>query len=124
MSNGGNTVKGEGRATAWFVGTVGSLAIVSFLVWVLTTSTRPADLAAARAVERAKFRAEVEQSASVVVQNFAWKDKSKGVVSLPINRAMELVAQEWQNPAQARAAMINRIEELTAPPPEPQNPYE
>jgi hypothetical protein len=97
---------------------------VSFLVWVLTTSTRPADLAAARAVERAKFRAEVEQSASVVVQNFAWKDKSKGVVSLPINRAMELVAQEWQNPAQARAAMINRIEELTAPPPEPENPYE
>lgn len=124
MSNGGNISGGTGRGMAWFLGTLGSLSVVAFLVWVLNNTTRPADLAAARAVERAKFRAEVEQASAVVLQNYTWKDKTKGVVSLPIERAMDLVAQEWQNPAQARAAMISRIEELTAPPPEPENPYE
>lgn len=124
MSNASYTNGGEGRASAWFLGTLGSLCVIGFLVWVLNNTTRPADLAAARAVERAQFRAEVEQAAAVLVQNYSWKDKTKGVVNLPIERAMELVAQEWQNPAQARAAMISRVEELTAPPPEPENPYE
>jgi hypothetical protein len=124
MSRGVEFIAAEGRRTAWVLGSLGTLALMAFLVWVLVQSTRPEDLTAARARERTQFLAEVQQAEAEAVTDYAWQDKEKGLVRLPVVLAMELVVQEWQEPAEARARLISRVEEATAPPPEPDNPYE
>lgn len=124
MSESLRTVAVGSRATAWFLGTAGTLALMAFLVWVLVRSTQPVDLTAARALERAQFLAEVQQANAELTQNYAWQDKDKGLARIPVELAMELVVKEWQDPAEARSRLIGRIEEATAPPPEPANPYE
>jgi len=124
MSETLRTVAPQARTTAWLLGTFGTLALMAFLVWVLVRSTRPEDLTAARALERAQFLAEVRQTEAGAISDYAWQDKDKGLVRLPVEQAMILVVQEWQEPAEARALLISRVEAATAPPPEPDNPYE
>jgi len=54
-------------------------------------------------------------------------NKDKGIVRLPIQRAVELTLQEWQNPAAARSNLISRVDKATAVPPkapEKPNPFE
>jgi hypothetical protein len=54
----------------------------------------------------------------------AWIDRSNNVVRLPIQRAMELTARQWQDPAAGRSNLLMRLDKATAPPPELVNPYE
>ena len=42
-------------------------------------------------------------------------DAQRGIVRLPIDDAMKLAADKWQNPAAARADLISRAEKSTAP---------
>jgi hypothetical protein len=46
-----------------------------------------------------------------------WIDHDRGVVRLPIETAMQIAAQEWQNPAEARADLIARAQKAAAPAP-------
>lgn len=117
-------VVAEGKTAAWVIGTLGTLAVMALVVGAFVRATRPPDLAAARAVERAQFLAEVRQADAAAVSTYGWRDKDKGLVNLPVRRAMDLVVKEWQDPKQARAHMIALVEAATAPPPEPENPYE
>jgi hypothetical protein len=93
-------------------------------VALLLRTTRPEDLAAARTRERLQFREEVRAADAQALSRYAWQDQAKGLVRIPIERAMELVIREWQDPAAARSNLIARVEVATAPPPEPENPYE
>ena len=52
------------------------------------------------------------------------RHKGKGIVRLPVQRAVELTLQEWQNPGAARSNLISRVEKATALPPAKPNPYE
>jgi len=114
----------QGRNVAWMIGVIGTLAIMAILVTVLLRVTRPEDLAAIRARERLQFREEVRAAEAQAISRYAWQDQAKGLVRVPIDRAMELVIKEWQNPAAARSNLIARVEAATALPPEPDNPYE
>lgn len=51
----------------------------------------------------------------VSLNNAAWIDHDRGIVRLPIETAMQVAAQEWQNPAAARADLIARAQKATAP---------
>jgi hypothetical protein len=106
------------------VGTLGTLAIMAILVLVLLRATRPEDIAAARARERVQVREDIRAAEAKATQQYAWQDAAKGIVRLPVERAMELVVREWQDPAAARSNLIARVQVATAPPPEPANPYE
>jgi hypothetical protein len=115
------------RVTAWIVGALGTLLIMVVLVGVMIRVTRPEDLAAARARERRQFLQEVRQAEAQAVASYAWVARDKGFVSVPIDRSMELVLAEWQNPAAARSNLIARVAKAKEPPPkppEPANPYE
>lgn len=116
-----------GGKAAWVVGTLGTLLLMTVLVWALVHYTRPEDIAAARAVQRAAFLQEIRQAEAQATTAYAWQDQAKGFVRVPVTRAMELVLQEWQNPAAARSNMIARVEKATELPPKPPaapNPYE
>jgi hypothetical protein len=122
-----NTPLESAKLTAWSVGIAGTFLLMALLVWAMYHYTRPEPLGADRAQERRQFLQEIREAEAQAVQNYAWQDQSKGLVRLPIDRALELSLQEWQNPDAARAKLIELSEkaaEEPPPPPEPENPYE
>jgi hypothetical protein len=112
---------------AWFVGVIGAFLVMLGLVWTMCHYIRPAPADQAQVAERRKKLAELNAAAKEQLDNYAWINRTKGLVRLPISRAMELTLQEWQEPASARSNLIARVEGATAPPPKPPekpNPYE
>jgi hypothetical protein len=90
----------------------------------MVNSTAPAPLGEERAAARRKALAELRQSNGDVLNNYAWLDQTKGVVRLPIDRAMKIAEAAWQkDPAAARSNLISRVEKATAVPPKaPEKP--
>lgn len=103
----------------WHVG-LGFFAASSLfailVLWLKFAAPVPA-IDADRAAERAKDLAEIRAAAAQMLNQPGWIDQSRGVVRLPIAVAMEMAAQAWQNPAAARANLIARQEQATAPAP-------
>jgi len=102
-----------------------ALLVVAGLVWAMKHYTTPADLTAERAAERSKNLTELRSAEKQAMDTYDWVDKTKGIVRLPVERAMELTVADWQNPPQARADLIERVEKATfVPPPPPEKPSE
>jgi hypothetical protein len=98
------------------------LLVAVVLAHAMVRLTRPAPIEADRAALRAKTLADLRAANAEALTTYGWVDQSKGIVRLPIERAMELTLQEWQNPAAARAALIEREEKAAAPAPAPPPP--
>ena len=106
---------------AYVIAVLGVFLIVAGLVWVMIHYTRPAPLGEDRAAARRKALVELRASDQEVLHNpnYVWQDQNKGIVRLPIDRAMELALKLWQDPAAARSN-LNAREEIAskvAPPP-------
>jgi hypothetical protein len=69
---------------------------------------------AARAGVRTKALAEIHATEEKALNNAAWIDQQRGVVRLPIDTALQLAAQQWQNPVAARAELTARAEKAAA----------
>ncbi len=107
---------------AYFLATAGALLIVAILV-VSMNSNRPAPVNAARSAERLKARKELEAAATALLKDYSWVDQGKGIVRLPIEQAMELLQQQWKNPAAGRSNLLARLEKATAQAPKaPEKP--
>jgi hypothetical protein len=106
---------------------LGTFLIVAALAWYVQIKTRPAPVNQARILERKKFLADLRAADAEALSKYGWVDQSKGLVRLPIQRAMELVLEEWKHPAVAHSNMAARADKAYAPPPaapaEP-NPFE
>jgi hypothetical protein len=98
---------------------IGSFLIVIALVWAMYRYTHPAPITQNRVEERKKALAEIRNAEVDSLNNYGWVDQGKGIVRLPVNRAMELMLQEYQNPAAARSNLVARAEKASAPPPKP-----
>lgn len=97
--------------------------IFAALVWKTREYTTPAPLGANRAAERANALKELRAAEADTLNTVAWIDQGKGAVRLPIADALKLAEQQWQNPAQARATLIDRAEKaFYVPPPPPPKP--
>jgi hypothetical protein len=70
-----------------------------------------------RAAERAKARKELTEKANAELADAGWVDKPKGIARLPIQRAMELTIQRYQNPEEARSNLVERAKKAAAPAP-------
>ena len=80
-------------------------------------------LDADRAAVLAKALAEIRVTENASLNNAGWIDQSRGLVRLPIETAVQLAAQAWQNPASARADLNARAEKAAAPAPKaPEKP--
>jgi len=112
--------------SAWpYVLTVlGSFLIVAALVWAMHRYTQPPPLGAERAAERAKVLGELRAAESDALEHAGWVDKTKGIVRLPVDVALNIVERDWaQNPGAARSNLIARVEKATVPPPKaPEKP--
>lgn len=108
---------------AYVAAIIGAFLIVAGLVWIMRSYTRPEPLGEDRANERRKALAELRAANAEVLNNYAWQDPTRGVVRMPIDQAMKLAEQAWQNPAAARSNLIARVEKATAPLPKvPEKP--
>lgn len=103
---------------------VAALAMLLLLAGLMIHYTRPPDLNAKRAEERAKALQELNAANKEALETYGWVDQAKGVVRLPVARALELAAQEWSDPRQGRSNLLRRLEKASAKPPPPVNPYE
>jgi hypothetical protein len=99
------------------IAVLGVFLIMGAIVKLTRHYTAPEPANAARSEERKKNLVELNATTTQVLKHYDWQDKPKGVVRLPIERAKELVLQEWQNPAKARAQLGERTDKLNAPPP-------
>lgn len=102
------------RATAAALGflTVAGLFVVLAVAVKLTLNAPAID--ADRAAERAKALAEIRVGEENGLNQPATIDAQRGIVRLPIETAMQLAAQKWQNPSAARADLISRVDKATA----------
>ena len=108
-----NTNRASSAATGFIVG---SLIFIALAVVVKISISVPA-IDADREAERAKALAEIRAAEDKSLATAGWIDQSRGIVRLPVETAMQITAQAWQNPAQARANLISRQEKASAPAP-------
>ncbi len=108
----------------WTVGIVGTLLIGAVIVKLMIVYTTPPPLGEDRVQTRLKNLREIRAAEAEAVQQYGWVDQARGVVRLPVQRAIELTAKEWQNPAAARANLIARVEKATEKLPEPKSAFE
>ncbi len=65
-------------------------------LWLNRSASATDSEDADRAVARAKNLAELQSADTTALTTYGWNDKAKGVVHLPITRAMELVLPSLQ----------------------------
>ena len=102
---------------AYAAAIVGSFLIVFWLVGYMQRHLAPAPVNQARVLERKKNLGELRLENAKVLNTYDWQDQSKGIVRLPIARAIELTLVEYKNPAAARAALIARADKANVVPP-------
>jgi hypothetical protein len=67
-----------------------------------------------RGAERSKDLAEIRAAEDQALNSSAVIDAQRGIVRLPIDRAMQLSAEAWKNPAAARSDLTARAEKAAA----------
>jgi hypothetical protein len=106
----------------WLLLAGGFALLLIFLIIVrLLMGLAPApDEEAVRGAERAKVYQELQAENAKKLQHYAWVDKAKGTVQIPIERAMELTIVELNSKKPAPAGPI--ATPAQSPPPAPAAP--
>ncbi len=115
------------RIGVYAVGVLGTLLVMAALVWLMRHYTETPPVFAERSAERLKIKHDFDEANAPIVNNYDWQDQTRGIVRVPLDRAKELVLEEWQNPAAGRSNLIERAAKAYAPlpkAPEKPNPYE
>lgn len=105
------------------------IASVIFIVLgaiVKLSATVPA-IDAARGATISSALSEIRSNETVSLNSAAWIDRDRGIVRLPIDRAMQLTEFYWQNPSAGRNELMMRSQKATAPLPKAApkaNPFE
>jgi hypothetical protein len=111
------------RASGAAIGLILVSVIFAMLAVALKLFVTVPPLDADRAAVLAKALAEIRATENASLNNAGWIDQSRGIVRLPIETAVQLAAQAWQNPASARADLTARAEKAAAPAPKaPEKP--
>ena len=107
------------------IGVIGSFVIVIGLIWAMYRYTHPAPITQNRAAERKKALSEIRTAEIESLNSYGWVDQPKGIVRLPIARAMEVTLQQYEkNPTAFRTNLVAAAEKAGAKPPEQPSKYE
>jgi hypothetical protein len=105
------------RIIAAAVGALGVLFILAILIWIMYEYTQPPPIEGARWAERRQNLADLNAQARAQLDNYAWRDQARAVVRLPVDRALELTAREWQDPRAGRAQLLTLLARAVPPVP-------
>jgi hypothetical protein len=103
------------RASGAAVGfIIASVIFIAFAMIVKLSATVPSiDANRAATISQALYEIRTNEVASL--NSAGWVDHDRGIVRLPIDTAMQIAVQKWQDPAEARADLIARSKKATAP---------
>lgn len=104
---------------AYVVAVVGAFLIMAAMAWLLRHHTRPEPVDTARSKARRDALVELRSTTSEQLENYGYVDPAKDQVRLPIDRGMQMVVQQWRDPAAARSNLLARVERFNPPPPPP-----
>ena len=104
-----------GTKCAYAVAIVGSFLIILGLVRTMQRITKPEPLGQKRAKERADALRDLNAANIDALKTYGWVDQAKGIVRLPVDRAMELTIQQWKTPETGRSNLLSRVTEATKP---------
>lgn len=96
---------------------VGVFFILAGLIWIMYHYTQPPPPDTAYWAERTRNLSELRAQTKEQLDNYGWIDADRGVVRLPVARAMELSLKEWQTPEIARSNLLYRAEKMAPPVP-------
>ena len=102
------------RASGAAIGLIIVSVVFAVVVVVLKLTLSVPAIDADRAAERTKALAEIRATEEKSLSTTAWIDQSHGTVRMPIDTALQLAAQQWRNPAAARAELTARQEKASA----------
>ena len=122
MENANNTSKG--KCAIYVVSILATFLLMAFLVKQMVKVTNPAPMGAERATARAKDNAEIRAAGATAANSWGYANQPNGIVRLPIDDAMKLTIQGYQQPAAFRADVLARVEKASAPPPKVKNEFE
>ena len=105
--------RASGAAIALIIGSLVFIILTAAARFLSSAPDIDADSGAIRSEALAKIRATEFTNLNQV----AWIDQARGIVRLPIDTAIQLTVQAWQDPAQARADLIAREKRAAAPAP-------
>ena len=108
-----NVNRASGAALGFIIASLIFIALAVVVKFSVQVPAIDADRNTARAKALTEIRATEEKSLTTA----GWIDPSRGIVRLPIETAMQATLQAWQNPAQARADLISRQTNASAPAP-------
>lgn len=89
--------------------------LFAVLVTIVKFATAVPAIDADRGAVRAKALAEIQAVEARSISTVGWADEARGIVRLPIETAMQIVA--GKSPAAVRADLIARAEKAAAPAP-------
>ena len=121
MENVNNGSKGK---CIYVVAILATFLLMAFLVRQMVKVTSPAPMGADRAAARAKDNGDIRAAGAAAAQSWGYVDQPRGVVRMPIEEAMKLTIQGYQQPAGFRADVLARSEKASAPPPKVKNEFE
>jgi len=114
MENANNN--GKGRTWLTVVVVLATFLLMAFLVNQMVKVAQPGDVNAARAAARAKDNLEIRGAGADAAKHWGLVDAPKGVVRMPIEDAMKVTVQGYQQPAAFRSNLTMRLEKAFPPP--------
>lgn len=89
--------------------------LMFYVVRGMYIKNNPGRVNSARAAERVKARNELREKATTALLQGGMIDTNKGIVRLPIARAMQLTVEAYQNPEAARSNLVARAQKAAEP---------
>ena len=103
------------KLTLYGIGIAIAFLLMFYIVRGMYRENHPGRVNSARAAERIKARDELrEKTASALLQGGVI-DTNKGIVRIPIARAMQMTVEAYQNPEAARSNLIARAQKAAEP---------
>ena len=109
------SIERTNRATAAELGFLAVAGIFAVLAVAVKLTLNAPAIDADRAADRTKALAEIRAAEETTLATATVIDSKHGTVRLPIDTALTLAAQKWQNPSAARANLNDRAEKSVAP---------
>ncbi|HEY1663091.1 MAG TPA: hypothetical protein VGI03_11790 [Verrucomicrobiae bacterium] len=106
---------GINRASGAAVGFVIVSLLFVVLIVIAKLSVHPPAIDADRNAVIAGTLMNIRSNEVASLNHPGWVDKQRGIVRLPIDMALQMSVEQWQNPAQARAELLARSQKATAP---------
>jgi hypothetical protein len=93
------------------------LTALTVLYQLTQSNTRQPAPTSPREAQRTGYLAEIQSAGQNGTIFYDWQNQQMEIVRLPIQRAMELTVQEWQDPLAARSNLLQRAAIILAVPP-------